>query len=210
MRDTTMLVWFVGLAGLAASALFAGAAAAHRPGRTWVATAAACAVGTWAGHRWLEVGIGWAAGALAVSAALSLAWGPAARLLAHLLLPTWTLGALAVHRSTPTGWGVGVGVAVLIVATLLALLFGIVARPLRERGWFVDLTLLAFLSGVALLAGPTALVAWRRAGVAAEGQDPAPDSAVVLWPLAAVASALVAGAAWRLYRARWGRKKGPS
>jgi hypothetical protein len=72
-------------------------------------------------------------------------------------------------------------------------------RGLRDRAVFREFALLALLCSIALMAGPTAIVGWQRASIAAEG-DETSYVAPSLWVLLPVGIAFLAGFAWRVWQ----------
>jgi hypothetical protein len=78
---------------------------------------------------------------------------------------------------------------------------GYALRPFRQAAAFSDIALLVLLCSLAIMAGPTALLGWQRAAIAAEG-DESSYAAPSLWCLLPVGLAFVSGFAWRLWRTR--------
>lgn len=147
----------------------------------------------------LQVGTGWVAAALTLAGALTLASGWLERRLAWLVAPAvvlaahsaWSLLSPMLEPITATSL-----LALLIVGSALT---GYRLRRLRLRVWFADLSALSLFAGLALMAGPVLSMGWRRAAIAAEGQDPvAASEPILIWPLALAAAAFASGLAWKL------------
>jgi hypothetical protein len=197
-----------GLAVMGGAVFFAAAAPVGR--RRWrhglgavASVAAVCAAG-----RWLEIGAAWTAAALAASAGTALSRGRTADVLTSTLPPLLMVGGLASHRIAKGILGPIAGTTALVAVCGGALLLGLASGTRRGRVWFVDLATLGLLGGLALAAAPTALTAWRRAAVAAEGHESAGAASSPLWPLAAAAAAFGVGLAWRVFAGRLQRQKG--
>lgn len=206
MRGAEFFAAFAALVGVSIAAIFIGTTvSARKRAAMFIATSLIVAVGLMSVE--LQVSTGWIAAALALAGALTLAWGWLERLLA------WVVGpilALAAHSA----WSLlSLLLEPMTAASLLVLLIaggamtGRALRRLRARAWFTDLSALSLLVGLALMAGPVLSMGWRRAAIAAEGQDPVSASEpILLWPLALAAAAFAAGLGWKLITTTRGLK----
>lgn len=149
---------------------------------------------------------GWIPAAVSVCAAALLVRGSAARVLALASIAAFALSARAAHELTAAAWGPSRAAWALVLtsAAVLALAWPQIRERLAVQQ---DMALLLVLVGLAALAGPEAAAVWRRAVIAAEGQDPQAASPTPLWPVALCASAFVTSFVWRsLLRAAHLRK----
>jgi hypothetical protein len=206
MRAAEFFAAFAALVGVSIAAIFIGTTVSERKrAAMYIATSLIVAVGLTSVQ--LQVSTSWIAAALALAGALTLAWGSLERLLA------WVVGpilALAAHSA----WSLQSPLLEpMTAASLLVLLIagsamtGLALRRLRLRVWFADLSALSLLVGLALMAGPVLSMGWRRAAIAAEGQDPVSASEpILLWPLALAAAAFAAGLGWKLITTARGLK----
>jgi hypothetical protein len=198
MRTAELLAAFAALAGLGIASIFIGTAVSDRI-RAAILIAFSLIVAAALTPVGVQVGTGWIAAALALAGALTLAWGwlesrlvwfvgPVMALAAH---GAWSLISPALAPMAATG------LLVLVIAG--GLTTGYALHRLRLRAWFVDLSSLSMFVGLAFMAGPVLSMGWRRAAIAAEGQDPAPAHELTLmWPLALAGLAFAAGLGWKL------------
>jgi hypothetical protein len=198
MRAGELFPALAALVGVSIATIFIGTTVSERKRAAMIiATSLSVAGGLMSVE--LQVSTGWIAAALALAGALSLAWGWLERLLAWIVGP---ILALAAHSA----WSlVSLLLEPMTAASLLVLLIagsamtGLALRRLRLRVWFADVSALSLLVGLALMAGPVLSMGWRRAAIAAEGQDPVSASEpILLWPLVLAATAFAAGLGWKL------------
>lgn len=203
MTGATFTAWLAPSAALAGMALAAFLAAITSPEQKRLAvlmTTLLCLLGAAFAQPWLQVGTGWIAGSVTLDAALVLAFGWLARWLSWVVVPVLALAALATWSVRPPSLDAqafAVALAALIAVSGLA---GWALRGLRHRGWLREFAMLSMLAGVALMSAPLLSLGWRRAAIAAEGQDPAPEALpLMLWPLILAAAAFFVGAIWRVF-----------
>jgi hypothetical protein len=155
----------------------------------------------------LQVGTVWVAAALALAGALTLAWGWLERPLAWVAGPTLVLAAHSAWPLLSPMLSPKAALSLLVLLVAGSAMTGLSLRRLRLRAWFADLSALTLLVGLALVAGPVLSMGWRRAAIAAEGQDPmvVPEP-ILVWPLALAAAAFAAGFGWKLVTTARGLK----
>jgi hypothetical protein len=185
------------IGGLVAAALFAGIASDRRNLLVMLGTAMPFGLTIALVQPLLQLSTTWIAVSVALNAGLALARGALERLLFWSVAPALLLSVAAASLALPSQ-------SVLAVTALLAILLATVwigwrLRRLRQRTWFNELALLTLLTAVALMAAPTLLLGWRRAGIAAEGQEPAMKIAVLWWPLVVSAAAFAFGLGWNIW-----------
>jgi hypothetical protein len=83
---------------------------------------------------------------------------------------------------------------------------GYALRPFRHSAVFSDIALLLLLCSLAIMAGPSALLGWQRAAIAAEG-DESSYAAPSLWCLLPVSIAFIGGFLWRLWRIQFRKER---
>lgn len=202
MRAPEFFTAFAAVTGLGLAAILMGTTVCER-NRAAVLAATSLSVAAALTLVGVQVGMGWIAAALALAGALTLAWGWLERLL------VWVVGpalVLAVHSAgsllSPMLKSIPATGLLLVLLLVGCALTGLRLRRLRLRAWFADLGALSLFGGLALMAGPVLSMGWRRAAIAAEGQDPVIVSEPTLvWPLALAAAAFAAGLGWRLIAA---------
>lgn len=174
-------------------------------GRAWlcpapVAVALAALVGVGLGVLPPRVDPVWAGAGLVWAAGVCLLDGAHARTWLALTGPMLLLSALAAHGPLVSALGPDMGrKAVGVLALLLPL--GTWARGVRPRGWFTDAAVFLLLGPLFMVAAPSAVTAWQRAAVAAEGADPVGTAPQPRWPLAIGVVAFGGALGWRLVRA---------
>jgi hypothetical protein len=194
------------LMGVGIAAVFIGTAVSGRNhAAILIATSAIVAAGsTLVG---LQVGASWIAAALALAGALTLAWGWLERLLVWVVGPALTLALHSAWLSLLSVLEPMRAASLLVLLVVGSAVTGRSLRRLRLHIWFADLSALSLLAGLALMAGPVLSIGWRRAAIAAEGQDPVSASEpMLLWPLAVAAAAFAAGFGWKLITTAKGLK----
>lgn len=198
MRTPEVFAALVALTELGMASLFIGTAVADRK-RAVIVISVSTITASASIPLGLQLGTGWIPVALASAGALTLAWGWLERQL------VWIVGAalaLAAQGTWPLLLPVFQPMAVVALLVLLTAggaMLGLSLRRFRQRAWFSDLSALSVLVGLALMAGPVLSTGWRRAAIAAEGQDPMPvQEPIELWPLGVAAVALAAGLGWKL------------
>jgi hypothetical protein len=142
----------------------------------------------------------WVAASVALATAAVLAEGRYARVFSMAagmaLVPAVRASASLLEVALSS---VPASLATVAAALVAGCVAGWASRSLRDRPVFSDLALLALLCSVALMAGPTAILGWQRASIAAEG-DETSYASPSLWVLAPIGVAFLAGFAWRLWR----------
>jgi hypothetical protein len=185
------------LTGLGIASVFIGMAVSERKraailiGTSLIVAAALTLVG-------VQVGTGWIAAALTLAGALTLAWGWLERRLAWAAGPALVLAAHSAWSLLSPGLEPMTAASLLVLLIAGGAMTGLALRRLRLRAWFADLSALSLFVGLALMAGPVLSMGWRRAAIAAEGQDPARATELIpMWPLAIAAAAFAAGLGWK-------------
>jgi hypothetical protein len=197
MRAAEFFAALAALMGLGIAAVFIGTAVSGRKRvAILIATSLIVSIGLMLVE--LQMSTGWIAAALALAGASTLAWGWLERLLAWIVGPILVLAA---HSAWPL---LSRMLEPMTAASLFVLpiaggaMTGLALRRLRLRAWFTDLSALSLLVGLALMAGPVLSMGWRRAAIAAEGQDPVTTpEPILLWPLALAAAAFAVGFGWK-------------
>jgi hypothetical protein len=198
MRAEELFAALAAVMGLGIAAVFIGTAVSGRNRvAILIATSLIVSIGLMLVE--LQMSTGWIAAALGLAGALTLAWGWLERLLVWIVGPilvlaahsSWSLLSPLLEPMTAT--------SLLVLSIVGGAMTGLALRRLRLRAWFADLSALSLLLGLALMAGPVLSMGWRRAAIAAEGQDPVPASEpILLWPLALAAAAFAVGFGWKL------------
>lgn len=191
--------------GLVLAALFAGVASDRRGLLVMLGTAALLGAAIGVSRSFVPVSMTWIAASLGLNAALGLARGALARVLFWAVGPTLVLAVVGVSFVLAPSQSMTVMI-VLLAITLAGIAAGWLLRRLRQRAWFNDVAMLGLLTALALMAAPALLLGWRRAGIAAEGQDSALTIARELWPLAVCALAFVLGLGRRTWMNNRGRR----
>lgn len=186
---------FVGLMG---TAFLAGMAIDRRSAVAMLSTTALCGLAIGMSQPRMQVDMTWLAASMALNAAVGLAHGAMGRLLIWAIGPVLLLAVVAASSALSSLPPVLVTVA-LFTTGLVGAWAGWSVRRLRQRTWFGDISMLALLTSIALMAAPTLLRGWRRAAIAAEGQDVVAEVAPPLWPLAVSAIAFLFGFSWRVW-----------
>jgi hypothetical protein len=197
MRAAEFFAALAALGGVSIAAVFIGTTVSERKrAATFIATSLIVAIGLMVVE--LQMSTGWIAAALALAGALTLSWGWLERLLAWVVGPisvlaahsAWSLLSPLLEPMTAT--------SLLVLSIVGGAMTGLALRRLRLRAWFADLSALSLLLGLALMTGPVLSMGWRRAAIAAEGQDPVPTAEpILLWPLVLATAAFVVGFGWK-------------
>jgi hypothetical protein len=189
---------FTALTGLGIASVFIGTAMSERK-RAAILVAATLIVAAALTRLEVQVGTGWIAAALSLAGALTLAWGWLERRLVWVVGPALVLAAHSAWSLLSPGLEPMPATSLLVLLIAGGAMTGLALRRLRLRAWFADLSALSLFVGLALMAGPVLSMGWRRAAIAAEGQNPAPATELIpLWPLACAAAAFAAGLGWKL------------
>jgi len=198
MRAAEFFSALAALMGLGIAAVFIGTTVSERRrAAILIATSLIVAVGLMAVE--LQMTTGWIAAALALAGALTLAWGWLERLLAWVVGPILVLAAHSAGSLLSPVLGPMTAASLLVLSIAGGAMTGLTLRRLRLRVWFADLSALSLLVGLALMAGPVLSMGWRRAAIAAEGQDPVTTpEPILLWPLALAAAAFAVGFGWKI------------
>lgn len=193
------------IGGLVLAALFAGIASDRRGLLMMLGTAAPVAVAIGFSQPFVQVSTTWVAASLGLNAALGLARGRLERAVLWAAGPALVLAIIGIALAFAPSQSTLV-IGGLLTITIASIEAGWFLRHLRSRVWFNDVAMLGLLTALALMAAPALLLGWRRAGIAAEGQDPAPTIAPEMWPLVVCGIAFVFGLSWRMWMNNGGKR----
>jgi hypothetical protein len=148
----------------------------------------------------VEAAVEWVAALVALAAATMMGEGRYARIFSV----TAGLALIPAVRASASSLEVALSsvpksLAAVAIALVVGGAAGYALRVFRHRAMFSDLALLACLCSLALMAGPTAILGWQRASIAAEG-DESSYASPSLWILLPVGLAFVIGFAWRVWQ----------